>query len=369
MANYSYNLRVALEKNSFIRVKVVSSRCACEYDKLAKTKNKLVDKNSYFVRFPPYLNIRPKGTNMRAKISWVLYDITQMFVHSLRGLAYMAKCKDCDVIHYQQSDFSFGVLPLMPVILVPTANRKVVTAHTVDKTAGLRVLIALYNRADKVIVHSEEMWRTLVSFGVKASKMEIIPHGVKVPALLSGERDEITFFGAPVKDKGAFVILEALKVLKERGDMTQVHFYGVYTSDEQSAVKLRAGELGVSDCVLWGGRLSEEEFDRKMQKSMFTFAVYLAPVSGSSVLTRAMGNATPVIATTLGGLSEYSQNLVLVPPNDVDALADAISKLRRDGALRKRLSYEIRRDAVRISWDEVAGKTIKVYMDVLKRPN
>jgi glycosyltransferase involved in cell wall biosynthesis len=256
---------------------------------------------------------------------------------------------------------------LIPVILVPTANKKVVTAHTLDKTAGLRVLIALYNRADKVIVHSEEMRRTLVSLGVNASKIKIIPHGVKVPVLSSEERNEITFFGAPVKDKGAFILLETLKVLKERGDKTPVHFYGTYNSAEQLAVMMRAKELGVSDCILWGGRLSEEDFDNKMQKSMFTFAVYLAPVSGSSILTRAMGNATPVIASNIGGLPEYSQNLVIVPPNDVNALADAISKLKRDPALRKQLSNGLRMDAARISWDAIASKTLKVYMEVLKR--
>jgi glycosyltransferase involved in cell wall biosynthesis len=296
----------------------------------------------------------------------VFYDVTQTFSHFLRGLVYLSKCKDCDVVHYQQSDFSFGVLPLVPVMLIPTANKKVVTAHTLDKTLGVRVLVATYNRADKVIVHSREMRDTLVSLGVNASKIAVIPHGVKVPALGSEERDEITFFGAPDKSKGAFFLLDALKVLKDRGDKTLVHFYGVYTSTEQSAVIVRAGELGVSDCVLWGGRLSEEDFDKKMQRSMFTFAVYLAPVSGSSILTRAMGNATPVVATTIGGLSEYSQNLVLVPPNDVNALADAISRLKHDSALRKRLSSSMRGDAMRISWDAVAQKTLNVYSEVLQ---
>jgi glycosyltransferase involved in cell wall biosynthesis len=366
MANYAYNLRAALEKHPFVRVKVVSSRCSCEFEKFAGSRDNLINRDCAFVRFPPFVN-RPKGVGVRGKVSWVFYDVTQIALHSLRGLVYLSKCKDCDVVHYEQSDFSFGVLPLVPVMLIPTANKKVVTAHELDKTLGLSILALVYNRAAKVIVHSEEMRHTLVSLGVRASKIEVISHGVKIPTLAAEERDEITFFGAPLKGKGAFFLLEALKVLKDRGDPTQVHFYGVYTSAEQSAATNRAIELGVSDCVHWGGRLSEEEFDRKMQKSMFTFVVYLAPVSGSSILTRALGNATPVIATNIGGLSEYSQSLVLVPPNDVNALADAISKLKRDPDLRKRLSSMVRRDAVRISWDSVAQKTLNVYLEVLKK--
>jgi glycosyltransferase involved in cell wall biosynthesis len=365
MANYAYNLRLSLEKHPSVTVKVVSSRCFCEFEKFVGATCSLIDKDCCFVRFPPYVNHRPKGVGVRSKISWVFYDVTQTFSHFLRGLVYLSKCKDCEVIHYQQSDFSFGVLPLIPVMLIPTANKKVVTAHELDKTLGLKILALVYNRAAKVIVHSEEMRRTLVSLGVRASKIEVISHGVRIPALIAEERDEITFFGAPQKGKGAFFLLEALKVLKDRGDSTQVHFYGVYTSAEQSAATTRAIKLGVSDCVLWGGRLSEEEFDRKMQKSMFTFAVYLGSVSGSSILTRAMANATPIIATNTGGLPEYSRSLVLVPPNDVNALADAISKLKREPAMRKRLSDHVRIDATRISWDAVAQKTLNVYQEVL----
>jgi glycosyltransferase involved in cell wall biosynthesis len=156
-------------------------------------------------------------------------------------------------------------------------------------------------------------------------------------------------------------------VLKEKGDKTVVNFYGLYSSSEKEAVDARGGELGVGDCISWGGRLSEEEFDRRMQKSMFTFAVYSSPVSGSSVLTRAMGNGTPVIASNIGGVPEYSQSLVLVPPDEPEALADAISKLKRDSALRKRLGYIARADAVKISWDVVAENTVKVYLDALRQ--
>lgn len=360
-ASYSYNLRFALEKFPFVNVRVVSSKCECELDKFAGCTDNLIDDNVVFVHFPPFFNARPKG-----KIGWVFYDVTQVFLHGLRGLAYLSKCKGCDVVQYEQSVFSFGILPLIPVLFIPTASKKIVTAHSLDKMAGLKVLRAAYNHANKVIVHSNGMRDILVSLGVDLAKIEVIPHGVKIPALLGLERSEVTFFGAPIESKGAFVVFEALKLLKDRGEKVVVDFYGVYSSSEKEAADWRAGELGVSDCVVWHGRLSEEEFDKKMQQSMFTFAIYSAPVAGSSILTRAMGNGAPVIATNIGGLPEYTKNIVLVPPNDPHALADAISELKGNLDLRRRLSEGLRKDAIEISWEWVAEKTLQVYLNVLK---
>jgi hypothetical protein len=55
----------------------------------------------------------------------------------------------------------------------------------------------------------------------------------------------------------------------------------------------------------WCGSVSESEFDEKMQESIFTFAIHTVPVFGSATITRAMMNGTPVIATPLGGSSDY----------------------------------------------------------------
>lgn len=362
MANYSYNLKAGLEKYPFVNVKIVSSRCSCARARFTGSKDVFQDENCQLVSFPPYVHLYPKK-----KISWIFYTIVQVFLHSLRGMVYLSKCKFCDVIHYQQSAFSLGILPLIPVILIPTPNKKIITAHTLDKTAGLKILKKIYNRADKIIVHSKDLRETLIWLGVHASKIEVIPHGAKIPTLLFKERNKITFFGAPIEQKGTFVLFEALRMLKEKGEKIKVHFYGIYSASEKESAEIRAKESSIDDCIVWGGRLSEQEFDMRMQESMFTFAVYTDPVSGSNILTRAMANATPVIATSIGGIPEYSQRFdVLIPPNDPKALADAISKLAKDLNLRRELGNIARRAALKISWNAIARKNLGVYVDALK---
>lgn len=306
------------------------------------------------------------------RISGAFQVVLQVFLQFLRGAGYLSKCKSCDVIHYQQTGFSLGMLPLLPIMLIPTPNKKIVTVHALDRTVGgLRALKKIhkrtYNKADRIIAHSEEMRKSLISMGTSASKITVIPHGAKIPTLLFKRRDKITFFGAPIEDKGAFVLFEALRILKEKQEKIKVHFYGIYSSTEKESADARAEELGVKDCIVWGGRLSEDEFDRKMQESMFTFAIYTKPVSGSSILTRAMANATPVIGTNIGGMPEYSKNFsVLIPANEPEALANAILKLTKDPDLRKDLGSTARKRAQEISWDVIAKRNMSVYLEVLK---
>ncbi len=106
--------------------------------------------------------------------------------------------------------------------------------------------------------------------------------------------------------------------------------------------------------------MSELEFDEKMQESMFTFAIYTEPVWGSSIITRAMMNGTPVIATSLGGSSEY------LGDTGIYAIAVVIRSLLENSRLREDLGKRVRQRALQyLSWDAIAEKTIRIYQSVL----
>ncbi len=366
MANYSNNLISGLKSYPFLSVKVISSNCYC-LPKLAGSKEVWENKTCELANFPPYFYFQPKN-----RLGKLLYDkIIQVSFNLLRGMIFLSKCKPCDIIHYQQSSFySFGIFPLIPIMLIPTSAKKIITVHSLHRTVSPILSNLLYHRANRIIVHSEEMRKFLVSKGIDTAKIRTIPHGVSIPKLLSKERDKITFFGSPSEPKGAYVLLEALRKLKERKEKTMIHFYGIYSSSEKDSLDAKAKELCVDDCVIWGGRLSEYEFDEKMQESMFTFAVYKVPVSGSNVVIRAMANATPIIAARIGGIPEYLRNLgVLIDPNDPEALADAISELIKNPMLRNEMGTLAREQALQFSWKIVARENLKVYLDVLRKRN
>lgn len=286
----------------------------------------------------------------------------------LRGITYAAMCKDCDIIHYEQThSLPFGMAPLYVLLLIPMQKKRIVTVHRLGALGRFRFFNYAYRKADRIIVHSNDMKKTMLSFGVPDSKIRLVPHGASLPPLRWKPRGEITFFGAPGKAKGFLTILQALKLLKDRGREVHLHIYGIYGEEEKDEAVVEATRVGVADLLVWGGRLSEAEFDRKMQESIFTLAPYSIVTSGSSVVTRAMGNATPIIASTLGGIPEYlGEGGLLVPPDDPEALVSAMTKLLDDPTLRKKLSEEERKRAETFSWSAVAKKTYDIYYQCMR---
>lgn len=360
-ANYSYNLCTALSKK--VNLKVISSHCACiRY--FADKKNAFQSKCE-IVSFPPYIYVL-KAEDI-PKVFRFISRFAMMILEFLRGISYLSKCKDVDIIHYQQTAaYPFGMVPLSIILLIPAKKIRVVTVHRTGLFSGL--LSRFYRKADKVIVHSSDMKEKLKHFSVPESKIAIVPHGAELPQLLGLPRKEITFFGNPSEIKGFKIILQALNLLKLRGRKVNLNIYGIYTEEEKSKAIGWARQIGVSDLLIWGGQLSEEEFRQKMQQSIFTLAVYQYYVSGSSIITRAMGNATPVIASSVGGIPEYLRGAgLLVPKDDPEALAAAMSKLLDDVWLRQKLSEEGRKKAETISWDNIAKITIDIYYELIRQ--
>ena len=368
MANYSSNLRQALEKRGVL-VRIITSNCICEYR--YNREARIFQDECRMVSQPlvPFMKIT--GTELgNVPVLWILHSINQ----AIRGIRYLVKCKDCHIIHYQQSaPFSFGGFPLLTLLLIPTSQKKIVTIHNFDRLMAsprLRILNRVYRYADAIIVHSNEQREKAIKLGFPEHKINVVPHGAQLVKKLGLKRKRITFFGAPIKRKGFFVLIRALEILKNSDAKTNIEIYGIYSTHEKNNAIEEAKRLGVDDLLSWHGRLSEPEFDKKMQESMFTFAVYPEASGGSSIITRAMINGTPVIASNVGGNKEYLEDTgIFVSPNDPQALASAIQNLANYEKLREKLRHKTRERAKALfSWDNIAKETFKIYWATMKKP-
>lgn len=361
MANYSYNLQAAL--SSRVDLQIVSAPCVC-WQRFVGKKD-IFQENCEFSSFPPYLPVLE--TDSAPKILRPLVFLTRLLLQLLRGISYLAKFKDCDIIHYQQSSaYQFGIGPLYMLLSIPTSKKRIVTVHWLQPLNRLKFLYRSYKNADRIIVLSNGMKKIILSFGVPASKIRLVPHGASLQPLIGLPRREITFFGAPTEGKGFLTILQALKQLKDRGRKVHLRIYGIYSEAEKDKAINDAITMDVADLLVWKGRLSEADFDRKMQESMFTLAPYSSPASGSSIITRAMGNATPIIASKIGGTPEYlGRGGLLVEPDDPEALASTMTKMIDDASLRRKLSEEGRKKAETFAWDRVAEMTFEIYYECM----
>lgn len=362
MANYGQSLQAS--SDSRVEWQTVTANCLCSV-RYCGRKN-IFQGDCKLVSFPPYLPALENGGAPRG-LSFLAF-IASLFVQSLRGIAYLSKCKDSDVIHYQLSSlFSFGIVPLYVILAIPSKKKRIVTVHNIILPKGMKFLIRAFKKPDRIIVHSNEMKKKMLLFKVPESKIKLVPHGTTLPPLSNRSRTEITFFGAPIKAKGFWTLIQAVKILKMQNHEMKVHVYGIYTEAEKNEAVNEAMNMDVADMLVWGGRLSEAEFNQKMQESIFTLVVYSWSVSGSSILTRAMGNAAPIIASNVGGIPEYLGDAgLLIPPDDPQALAVAMTKLLDDLPLRERLSEMSRKKAETFSWNNVAAMTINIYFDCLR---
>ncbi len=72
--------------------------------------------------------------------------------------------------------------------------------------------------------------------------------------------------------------------------------------------------------------------------------------TGQSVLLEAMAMGKPVVATRVNGTVDYIEHMttgLLVPPNDPQAMRDALTLLAGDVELRQRLGNAGRREVLR----------------------
>jgi glycosyltransferase involved in cell wall biosynthesis len=80
----------------------------------------------------------------------------------------------------------------------------------------------------------------------------------------------------------------------------------------------------------------------------------------------AMACGTPVITSHVSSLPEVTGDAaVLIDPNNIDAIAQAIYNVLADSALQKELREKGIRQARRFSWEQSARQTLKVYEEVL----
>jgi glycosyltransferase involved in cell wall biosynthesis len=136
---------------------------------------------------------------------------------------------------------------------------------------------------------------------------------------------------APVKNHA--VMLRALQLLGE-----DVHLVLIGEGPSRRALEELAKQLHVDRRVHFMGQLVETE----NLHQFFDVSVLCSRSEGfPNAVIEALAAGCPVVATPVGGVPEViieRQTGLLVPVDQPDALAASVQELRRDAALRKRLS-------------------------------
>jgi glycosyltransferase involved in cell wall biosynthesis len=159
--------------------------------------------------------------------------------------------------------------------------------------------------------------------------------------------DRIVAVGRAVKDKGYDLLIRAVQQIQRSGVTVELEIVG--DGDQLRPLKSLARELGIADRVRFRGWLKPDEVRCAMKEA--AVLVHPSPHLGDgvpNVIKECMALGTPVIATAVAGMPELlgnGENGILVPPQDIPALAEAIRYILSDVGVQKKYASRARQAA------------------------
>jgi glycosyltransferase involved in cell wall biosynthesis len=272
------------------------------------------------------------------------------------GLTRLRRRK-ADVVHLQ-----WLAAPELDDRLLRVDAPLVFTAHDIlpRRTADKRDLWQrLFDRFARVVVHSESA-RDQLSALVEPDLLRVIPHPV-FPSYPERRDDGRTLLSLGIirEYKGLGDAIEATR----RIDGARLLVAGD-PLESIDGYRAAAGERAE-----WRlGFLSEDEVDRALGESTVALFPYRPEIDQSGALLRALGAGVPVVAYDVGGIAEPVRRFEagrVVPPGDLEALADAARELLDDPAALERARAGAERARRELTWDAAAQAHLELYRELL----
>ena len=273
------------------------------------------------------------------------------------GMAQLAAHKP-DVLHVQW----FGA-PEADRWLFRPRSPVVFTAHDIipRRTAARTGLWrSLFDRCDRVVVHSERGRASLAAFGVDEKRLRVIPH----PAFRSevDRRDDgrtALALGLIRPYKGTEDSVEA--VLRVDGAKLLV------AGDPR--VPLDGLRATAGDRAEWRlGFLPDSEIKRALSEATVALFPYRSEIDVSGALLQVLGAGVPAIVYDIGGIGEVVARFgagAVVEPGDVGGMALALEQLLgdRDALAAARKGAEDARGE--LTWAAAARTHLELYRELV----
>lgn len=182
----------------------------------------------------------------------------------------------------------------------------------------------------------------------------------------------LAYFGFLNRSKGGLTLVEGLHRLVDQGRDAHLLMIGerVGASDPTNFAYLqevedRVAALGLSERVRWTGRLP----DRDVAAALNAVDVLVMPyVDGASTrrgtLMAGLANGCPIVTTTpqtpIPELRDGREWLT-VPPENADAIAQAVARIADDSELAARLGAGARAAGRLFTWESIAARHMPLY--------
>lgn len=148
----------------------------------------------------------------------------------------------------------------------------------------------------------------------------------------------VLFVGALRHEKSVETLIGAVGLLQERGFSVYLHIVG--DGPQRQMLEREAMASLIPDTWCFHGFETNPEVLHRYYTQADLFVLSSVSEGLGRVLLEAMARGVPVVATRVGGVPDtvqHEQNGLLVPPRDVQAMAEAMMRLITDGSLRRQV--------------------------------
>jgi glycosyltransferase involved in cell wall biosynthesis len=283
-----------------------------------------------------------------------MQDTIHQLIDVAGTYALMRRRRKIDVIYGVQYTGAFHAAHIAEATGMPTAVKFACGGehgdfHVLALQENALDLRDALGRMDRYVIISEEIRQEAAANGLDAGRFVKIRNGVDtkrfnregpaaaLPELGSAPERQVVFFaGRHDTQKRVDVLVRAFAKVVAQVPGARLACAGSGPRVEE--YRSLARELGVADRVAFlGARPDVEALHRAAQVFVLPSAAEGLP----NALLEALAAGTPSVATAIPGTTdvvEHEKEALLVPLDDVDALAAAIVRLLRDRALAERLA-------------------------------
>lgn len=251
-----------------------------------------------------------------------------------------------------------GFLKDSPFVLMARLFRKNIVIHQHNKGMAndvdrwpYRWLLPLCYKNAKVILLSWYLYPDIEKV-VRKEDVYICPNGIKVNDInndnerksrigeLENSVPRLLFLSNLIESKGVLVLLDALKILKDKGYSFICDFVGGETKEiDAKRFNAEVENRGLNEIALYHGRKYGDEKEEAFEQS----DVFVLPTYNETfglVNLEAMAHKKPVVSTNEGGIPDVikdGENGLISERKNPDSLAQCIGKLLDSEELRKRM--------------------------------
>lgn len=239
-------------------------------------------------------------------------------------------------------------------VMMLKAMKQKVVIHYHNKGVSTRqdrfidnILYKLFFKDLKVIILAEALYNDINKY-VKRDDVFICPNGIPEQKNIRNKSEHegfnILFLSNIMEEKGVWDLLDACRILKERGISFQCHFVGKWSDITEKAFNDKVQKFKLQDCITGHGAKYDNEKDVFFQNAdVFVFPTFYNNECFPLVLLEAMEQGIACISCNEGGISaiiDDGETGYIIDKHQSGMLADKLEYLIKNPEVCKNMGVK-----------------------------